>query len=55
MSLQNLNTKEMFELIKIDLVPNYGSPIQVWVLKNSKGEESRWNKESMMDGFGYYP
>jgi len=55
MSLQNLHTKEMFELVRVDDVPNDKKLVLVWVLKNSKGAESRWNKESMIEGFGTYP
>ena len=55
MSLQNLHTKEMFTLVRVDYVPNYRSSIKVWVLENSRGEESRWNKESMIVGFGSHP
>ena len=55
MRLQNLHTKEMFTLVRVDYVPNYRSPIKVWVLKNRRGEESRWNKESMIVGFGSHP
>lgn len=54
-NLQNLGTKEMFELVRVDYVPNSGGSIKVWVLKDSKGQESRWNKESMIQGFGCYP
>ena len=51
MKIQNLHTEETFEFVRTETVPDYPSPIKVWILKDSKGSESEWNQESMYLGF----